>query len=629
MYLLLLPIKKLQNRITKQGISLFVISLLLTACGGGGGGSGRDTNGSTAPNSSGTSSSIAAIDPLTLSFSTYFNVSQQVTMPYPSNWEAPVVNNDPAILVTYAPRDSGVGATYPPNISLVKINKTDAASSSNDLKNIKIISSRDFTLSGLSSHEEIYDATVIGYDDLSLRFMETEIELNGTIYGLIFTAQRKDFDQYIEIARHIAKGLNIGQKIFSNVSGNSDFRSPNKPAIASDGKDFLVVSCNTSLSSAFATARIIKSDHSMGAEFPISPAQENITSSSCRYSHFTLTYDGTNYLLTYTANKYEVINQFQTNFSSRIFTQRISTSGEVLDETPIDVSQNFDGIADQPAAVSDGHRTLVVWHYSNTLGGVIHDIRGAFVNSDGTVGNSFVVEKDLQKTFTDVNIYLYTPEVAYGNNRFMVIWSPYFTQDTRQQNTSVYGQLVNQDESLALSKAIQIRSDNGDNPRYPQVASDGQNFVVGWIEGSLATNDIDTGNFSVYARKISNTGEFLNGDAYSTGTLIAAPLNTAPNPWNIGEVPKDFLNLSYHNGQYMFVWTSPAYLPESGVYGVKSNTDLTVISQSSPIAGTRGNALNSFFDPRQPNVGYSNESILVVWPDLPNIEGWYIENKVF
>jgi hypothetical protein len=620
----LLPAKAKRKRIRGKGLSslIFLLTLAICGCGGGGGGG----------NGSNSTKSTPAIDPLTLNYSTYLNAAEQVTVLYPTSWEELPTRSDSDILVTYAEPIARNSSPFPANISVVKTSTIDTSSPDN-LKNIKIISKKDFSILGLSAHEEIYDATVTGYEKLNLRFMETGIELNGTIYGLLYAAQRKEFDQNIEIVRHMAKSLNIGQKIFSGIEGTSDFRSPGKPAIATNGENFLVVSCNTSHPTAFATGRIVKPNRAISEEFLITSASDKVIFDGCPLSRFTLTFDGSNYLLTYSASWFEMIDNSHINSGRRIFAQRISISGEVLDKTPIDVSKNLNSSTYDPATISDGSRTLAVWHEFGykEINVPDHSIKGAFINSDGTVGDSFLIENELQKDFPDLNIYRYTPEVSYGNNQFMIIWAPYFSQDTRRPNTSIYGQLVSPNGSRSLARAVPIRTDNGDNPRYPQIASDGKNYVVGWIEGLLETNLIDSGKFSIYARKISDTGELLNGDSTTLGALVVGPLLVSKNADFVGQqVPRDFLDLSFYNDHYLFLWTSPYYSPESGVYGVKSNVDLSKISQPSPISGTRKDAANSSsFEPRQPNVAHTNQNILVVWPNLPNLEGWHIENKTF
>ena len=471
-----------------------------------------------------------------------------------------------------------------------------------DLINIQPISSDEIEIAGFIGQEEIFDADVEGIEGLDLRFMQISFELNGSYYGFFYSAERDVFDKYKMVVRYMASQLKLGKVIFNDINQSSDLNEPGKPAIATDGDDFFVVSCRVSGDWPFSSdliGRIVRNDRSTTDEFVIHSNVDEGFSNPC--TTYGAVFDGLNYIVVY-ATKY--------NGNRRILAKRFSQSGEVIDHQPIDISQNENVHASLPAIAFDGNRSLVVWFEAAM-------IKAAFINQNAVVTNGFIIEAGLNG--------FQAPQIAFGDNQFMVIWNQFFLDSMRQKSMPIHGQLIDLSGNLLLPNALKIRSDNGDNPRYAQISSDGSSYLIGWIEGLLETNLRGAGSFTVYARKVSGQGVLSNGSADSVGLEVASPLIVSEISSYNSEAPKDFLNLSYEKGNYLFLWSSANYGPEAGVYGVKVSSDLTTISNVMAIPGSQYDVyVGGHLNPGQPNTVTSLKDTLVVWPSNKDLEGWYI-----
>ena len=604
--------------------------LLLTACGGGGGSDG------------GASSILVSTNPSTITFATYLNVQKRVSIAYPESWvknshfnnqEIPdhwVKSNhfsDAEILMAFFEASEGANDQYLENVLLIKAGSLDEVSISS-LRDIQVASSQQINVAGFSGQEDIFDDIYVE-EELDLRFMLISFEYHEEAYALLYSAERSVFEKNTEIVREMANTMKLGQVIISDLDLNSDLSRPGKPAIANDGTDFLVVSCRGTEKQPYSTelvGRIVKSDRSMMEEFSIH-SMVDIENVDCTSTHNVI-FDGNNYLVTYLVH-------------NRVVGKRISTTGDLLDSKAIDISQNPNrSRAFEPTMAFDGGRSFVVWFefrdYNGYEASDKYEIKGAFIDTSGSVTSSFSIEKDLKSTYPNSNTFSYTPQVAYGNGQFMVVWSPYFFQDVRVAPVPIYGQQLDLSGNLLLPKAVEVRSDTGLNPRYVQIISNDSGYLIGWIEGELDSNVISAGSFNIYARKVSTLGELENGNSFETGIEIAPSL-LVKGAIDRREVPKDFLSLSFHDGNYLFLWTSVSSYPEMGVYGVKVSENLSNISEPVSIVGTNADTIYDELNlskPTQANISFSDDRSLVVWPSRDEVEygaveGWFIEGMGF
>jgi hypothetical protein len=548
---------------------------------------------------------VVPIDPSTVNFVTHLEFQEKISMVFPENWNRDSSFSEPELLVVFIEPSEGPTDQFLENVALVKVDNMTEVIDSGEVTNIQEISSIPIDIAGFSGQEEIFDADVAGAEALDLRFMLIGFEFNGFVYALLYSAERSVFERNIEIVRHMASRLNLGQVIFSDMPSSSDLTKPGKIAIANDGENFLLVSCReaVNLTGPELVGRIVRIDRSMNDEFSI---YSGGGTENCTFISHNVTFDGNNYLVTYSTTH---------DGNRRILGTRISPVGGLVDNVPIDISRNENGSALESTLAFDGSRSLVVWHER----GATEDIKGAFIDANGSVTSSFTIESNLVARYSDPNILIVTPQVAYGNLQYMVIWSPYFSQSFDTE--PIYGQQIDLSGNLLLPDAIEIRSDTGEiNPRYAQIATDGSSYLIGWIEGFLQPSVTSTGRFSVYARQVSASGELQNGNASELGVEIAPEV----------ELSKDFLDLSFDNGNYLFLWSAVGPDPETGVYGVQVSADLSNISPPVPIVGTDADTiLGDLTAPSQANISYSNERSFSVWPSRGEVEGWFIENITF
>jgi hypothetical protein len=597
---------------SKTLLSRIAISLsfsVIVSCGGGGGGGGGSEVGSTNP-----TPGVMSTDPSTVNFITHLAFAEKVSLVFPEDWnrQGKSFFGEPEILAGFVEPAQGSADQFLENVVLVQVDIT-AELTGDGISNIQEISTVPVEVAGFPGEETIFDADVEGAEQFDLRFMTIGFEFEGSIYGLLYSAERAEFERNTEIVRYMAANLIVGQILFDGQDQTSDLASPGKPGLASDGSIFLAVSCRESEDFPYPASligRIVNDDRTMGPEFEIQAAVDT-GNTGCTFTRYNAVFDGVNFLVTYMAS---------VDGARAIVAKRISPQGLILDSLPLVIYRNDFASAFEPDAVFDGDRTLVVWSEDGATSG----INGAFVNRDGSVTGSFPIADNLFDTYGDPNTFAYSPHIAYADNQFMVIWSPYFFTDTRQDiGIPIYGQLLDQSGNLLLSEPVLIRADNGDNPRYPQIASDGTNYLVGWIEGLLETNASSAGSFTVYARQINSLGELVGSSALETGIEISPPafLDGGSNQ----EIPKDFLDLSFNDGSYLFLWSSLDFNNYTGVYGVRVSQSLQTISETLPVVGLDGDTAGSgLSQAAQPKASYSATDTFTLWPSSSGVvEGWF------
>lgn len=590
---------------------------LLASCGGGGGGGGTTGTDSAGSSQGNSNTSSTPINPVSITYSNYLNPISLITMKYPQTWSRHFDSSQPELVIELRSPPSETQSSYLDVVVLYKQSLTNlSAGGEDDGSSLTMVSERTLNVAGVPAFEFIAD-TVDG--DQSIRLVFFDFVINDDLYTLAYANTRSEFARKIDIIRYMASTISVGQNIISGTSTFTDWESPGKPAIASDGQNFLVVSCRRMNRTSNPTTpeslmgRLVRADRSMGPEFVIDSVNFN-----CVNRH-EVVFDGINYLVIY---KGVVLS----TSASPILARRISRSGVFVDSEPIRVSPPSSTVY-EPAAVFDGTRTLVVWH---RYGNINNAVAGAFINTNGTITSDFTIADNLEAIYPDPNGVSISPHVAYSNNQFMVIWSRYFGFNPHfPRNYPIYGQLIDLAGNRLLPQPLEIRSDPGTMPRYTQITSDGTDYLVTWIEGVLSNSFNGGGNHTVYARKISQSGNLLNGAASQTGVMIAPPIRVTGTGLGstIEEAVKNYLDVSFSDGNYLFLWQSPLH-DQAGMHSVKASKDLSIITAPSPVVGiykdvSRIGNIPSFTY-TQPNIAYSNNQSLVVWPSRTGfVEGWF------
>ncbi len=179
--------------------------------------------------------------------------------------------------------------------------------------------------------------------------------------------------------------------------------------------------------------------------------------------------------------------------TSDLYGARVSSSGVVLDTNGIGISVGG-GYHFNPRVASNGKDYLAVWcNYTGEA-----DIYGARVDSSGRVLGGFTISGA-------VNTQSY-PSIAYDGNNYFVVW-----EDWRNDKSDIYGARVDTSGHVLDTTGIAI-STKPTNKYSPSVAFDGLNYLVVWVDTSIAS-DCD-----IWGARVSPSGVVLDSFPVSTQT---------------------------------------------------------------------------------------------------------------
>lgn len=531
---------------------------------------------------------------------------------FPGGWERQDEQSfeDPEILASFAEPLENADDKFHESVLLLKLGKNEELVSPS-AEGYQEIARSSTHIAGQTGVELIFDAIIPEARDLDFRFMALSFVLNDSKYALLYTAERSKFERYKEVVRHMADNMSVGLVLFDGLDLDSDLSEPGRPEIASDGERFLLLTCMDSGSVADGTSlmgRLVNADWSLEQPFIIQNQVDE-----CEYASPRLIFDGANYIVAYSHSE---------PYGNRIYVKRISDAGIVLDADPIEVSQNTTTSAYSPEMAFDGSRTLIVW--SESLND--HSIRGNFLSADGSTGAPFTIHENLTEKFSGVYSFNYAPKVAYGENRFLVAWSPhYFMDGSSDAPRPIVYQLLDLDGNLLLVdpgptvSPRTAREDSGVNPRYAQVVFSEEDFYISWIEGSFNENNAQRAVYEVRAQLVNPAG-YMQGDS----ELVAAHQTSVMSD---NDFTKDFLRAVYHGGEIHYLWATANSMPEMGVWGVKAEAHLSLVTETdpAPIVATQGDTVQQFMNPpAEPNVAFSDTHAFYVWSSRDGvIEGWF------
>lgn len=587
--------------------STYSCVLLIAACGGGGGGGGENGGGNPSPNPT-TPVTVTPVSPASINFSLGLEAPEKISMPYPPTWErgdggaAPGAEND--LIVQYKTPLDGTEDLIYDSVFLLRLD-VDSPVSGDGVSNFQQVSSAARQVAGQDALEVIFDADISGLEEYDLRFLQTTFEFNDEIFAVLYLAERNVFDRWLDVVRYMVSNLRLGQIVFDDLGGGSGWGEDiGKPAFASDGENYLVVICREDREARQIdlVGRLIYGDRSMGDEFVIHP-DIDVSTNDCGYTSHTLTYDGFNYMLVWAS-------------PGQVLAKRISTLGQLVDINPIEVSEYYVDYGFEPSVAFDGTRYLVVWNEPN----VAEDVRGAFLYPDGTVTPSFTIAAGLDEIYTESASGV-TTQVVYGDNQYLVLWNQYFFSDESYDPANpIYAQLLDLNGNTQLPEPLLIRADDGSkHPRYPQVAYDGAEYLIAWIEGELSSSSVYS-RWAIHAKKVDPSGTIPSGSAASEGVeLVPSTLLVDRGR----DIIRDHLDLSFERGRYHLFWST--YLDEaSGVYGISISPDLSEISDVKAVAGTDADTYRGdLAAPALPIIAYSSTESLVVWAsDDGTVEAW-------
>jgi hypothetical protein len=194
--------------------------------------------------------------------------------------------------------------------------------------------------------------------------------------------------------------------------------------------------------------------------------------------------------------------------------RRYSSSGGALDESPIMISPG--GNAASPAVASDGADYLVVWHY-------LDGIHCARVGSNGVL-----LDLDPIELTADAGPEAY-PAAASNGADYLVVWR------YREEITNyIYGARIDPDGQIHEPGTIEIAR-SGKSLEYPAVASDGEDYMVLWLDWG-----------QVWSARVSGDGVVLDPG----GLYIRAAAGGAARP-----------SLAFDGANYVATWKESPWPP--------------------------------------------------------------------
>jgi len=290
-------------------------------------------------------------------------------------------------------------------------------------------------------------------------------------------------------------------------------------------------------------------------------------------NHPAIVWNGQKYLVTYSDDNY---NPPGVNIDGRF----VSASGTVVGDT-FGISDCTTQDELYSAVAWDGTNYLVVWKDYRNGGSVwTADIYGQIVDTSGNrVGSNFPISTaDYRQT---------RPAVAFDGTNYLVVWEDYRHTGTGSDSADIYGQrvsplgtLVGTDvgTNFAISRALC-------NQAEPDIAFDGTNYLVVWMDFRNSSSDFD-----IYGQLIDTSGTPIDTN-FAISTANGAQIEPA--------IVWDGMN-------YFVVWSDRRSATNGNIYGQKVNIAGNLIGDNCAIS-------TSFNGQFYPDVAFDGNKYLVVW----------------
>jgi hypothetical protein len=302
----------------------------------------------------------------------------------------------------------------------------------------------------------------------------------------------------------------------------------------------------------------------------VSPSGEVLNPNGFRISNLNrggsspcVSFDGTNYLVVWTNDYYE------------LYCARVTQTGLVLDPSGILISSG--GMPMDPSVAFGGNNYLVTW--ADQLLFPSTDIFGALIDTTGNMLNTFVITSAGTDTLNNYS------QVTFDGTNYFVVWS---RKPPGLNRYDIYGARVDQGGTVIDPYGIPIST----LPCWqyvPSLTFGQSNYFVVWYDARYYYSDI-------YGTPVETNGSVVNPE----GFLISH----APYGQNFSSIDFDGMN-------YFAVWQD--YRNQSvDIYGVRVNQSGTVLDpQGIPICDVDLNQIS-------PCVAFDGTNYLVAWQDNRN-----------
>ena len=274
------------------------------------------------------------------------------------------------------------------------------------------------------------------------------------------------------------------------------------------------------------------------------------------------------------------ISEFLNSYKKekRSASQKNSAMGQSVspaDEIRISVLKGKE--EEDPVAAWDGKNFLVLWQ-TNRQDPDNYDVYGARISSKGEVLDpiGFPVS-----TAPSNQIFI---DLAYGNGQYLAVW-----QDIRSRTRwEIYGTRIDRDGRVLDPEGIPIAVGER-NSRHPQVAWDGENFFVVWMEENHGRG------WDVAGVRLSPRGKVLDAERIM-----------------IAQAPGDQTHpaLAWGEDQYWVVWMDQQPHTPSRISGTRMSPSGKVLDPGGLILST-----SSSGDPSFPAAAWTNGFFVTIWTD--------------
>lgn len=336
--------------------------------------------------------------------------------------------------------------------------------------------------------------------------------------------------------------LPMKQLMSGLAAANSDTSQPGRPAMASDGTNFLVVSKRVATSSFEWVAQLVGPDGTALTGINLTSAL-----SSPQNSYMpAVSWDGTNYLVL-------------TSDYNGLRGQRVSASGAVIDLYPGMIISADGG---RPSVAYGGGVYFIVYLKYQYPGP--HELYGRLVTPSGGLGAEMLLATNA--------IDITNPAVAFDGSNFLVAWEVGIGSIS-PQNTDLVATRVSSSGVLldAVPFAISTASEAQTSP---QIACDGTNCLISWVDRRNypgSTYSLVPGPGDMYGAFVSKAGLLLSGPVATGGVALATGITA-----NQG-----YPALVFTGTEYLLAWSRGAFANNpsgsTGIFVARVSTNGTIV----------------------------------------------------
>jgi photosystem II stability/assembly factor-like uncharacterized protein len=274
-----------------------------------------------------------------------------------------------------------------------------------------------------------------------------------------------------------------------------------------------------------------------------------------------------------TAEEEKEIADFLNGYTSSKRTEK--PPGFSDEEIPISIREGAE--EEDPVIAWDGRHYLAAWQ-SNRKDPLNYDLFGRRLRGNGTTLDP---QEVAISTAPSNQIF---PDIAWGKEEYLVVW-----QDLRSgRQWEIYGARLLPDGTVRDPEGIPIAVGER-NHQYPRVASDGQNFLVVWME------EREGRGWDIAGVRISPEGKLLDQERI----FLAKATGDQSHP-----------ALAWGKDYYLVVWMDQP----SGVSRISGAR----VAPSGKLLDPQGLVLSRFSTrPGSPTVSWGEKQFIVVWTDQP------------